>query len=468
MEMDYYLPISGNTQKQEPTEDTGTPIEEPQIRQTDAYSITASEQTPLSDPPLLPDHLFTETQRTLLELQDQGLNDSQIANKMDIKPTTLTTYKSQVEAIRKKFYEEAEGISQQMPSSPEVLQDVLSQNSDLSRLAPHEKEIADLIAQGLNAEQIADTLGKKQSYIHGCLHRIIAIQTGRLSDTEIQAYHLLSRGFTNNEIARELLISPKYVKTLSSSVQKKLGVAEREDLYADEAYDRLSPQYISVNLSRTPSSESGELQPEKRFLTEREYEVANIVVGEGLTNAEIAGRLNIEERTVAGHMKSIYDKMLLYKDELTREALEFFKPHTIYEQEIEEATSEAKASTMTKSERAKLLPTGDYSAIVPLNPQQVLSPTEIHALEQLADKPEFAILTDETRSGMTPVEISNFEERKRVAFQNLITNEALARKLNISRGNSANYIHSILSKLNVSTREEAVQVFLFYKEQGLL
>jgi DNA-binding NarL/FixJ family response regulator len=43
-------------------------------------------------------------------------------------------------------------------------------------------------------------------------------------------------------------------------------------------------------------------------LTPREAEVLGLVAG-GLTNADVAGRLSISERTVGQHLRTIYSKL---------------------------------------------------------------------------------------------------------------------------------------------------------------
>ncbi|HEX9897629.1 MAG TPA: LuxR C-terminal-related transcriptional regulator, partial [Candidatus Methylomirabilis sp.] len=47
---------------------------------------------------------------------------------------------------------------------------------------------------------------------------------------------------------------------------------------------------------------------ETEILTRREREILGLIV-DGLTNAEIAGRLHVSQNTVASHVKNLYSKI---------------------------------------------------------------------------------------------------------------------------------------------------------------
>jgi DNA-binding NarL/FixJ family response regulator len=56
------------------------------------------------------------------------------------------------------------------------------------------------------------------------------------------------------------------------------------------------------------SASEEDLQRRSSGLTDREIEVLHLVA-DGLSNAEIAERLVLSERTVHAHLRSIYDKL---------------------------------------------------------------------------------------------------------------------------------------------------------------
>lgn len=49
-------------------------------------------------------------------------------------------------------------------------------------------------------------------------------------------------------------------------------------------------------------------KPGQQVLTQREHQVVRLLVA-GLTNRQIAGRLNVSERTVDGHLEHIRNKL---------------------------------------------------------------------------------------------------------------------------------------------------------------
>ena len=88
-----------------------------------------------------------------------------------------------------------------------------------------------------------------------------------------------------------------------STARDGLGAKRYERLFRDGASRELSEV---VGLA---TSDADKLPPQSRGqLTKREQEVAALV-GEGLTNGQIAGRLVISTRTVDAHVASIFAKL---------------------------------------------------------------------------------------------------------------------------------------------------------------
>lgn len=87
---------------------------------------------------------------------------------------------------------------------------------------------------------------------------------------------------------------------------------EAQDFF--EAIDAVAhgESVIPPRLARRLSDEFGRVRPsaDDATLTDREAEVLRLV-GSGLTNREIAGRLAISENTVKFHMRGILDKLHL-------------------------------------------------------------------------------------------------------------------------------------------------------------
>jgi DNA-binding NarL/FixJ family response regulator len=53
-----------------------------------------------------------------------------------------------------------------------------------------------------------------------------------LSQRELEVLHLISLGRTNKEIARQLIVAPGTVKAHTSSIYRKLDVANRTEAVA--------------------------------------------------------------------------------------------------------------------------------------------------------------------------------------------------------------------------------------------
>jgi non-specific serine/threonine protein kinase len=92
----------------------------------------------------------------------------------------------------------------------------------------------------------------------------------------------------------------------AASVRRRLG--ERGWLEAYEAGKRLNSEQAISLAEQAVSALDEELQRRSAGLTAREVEVLQLVA-DGLSNAEIAERLVLSQRTVHAHLRSIFDKL---------------------------------------------------------------------------------------------------------------------------------------------------------------
>ena len=92
----------------------------------------------------------------------------------------------------------------------------------------------------------------------------------------------------------------------AASVRRRLG--ERAWFEAYEAGRKLNSEQAMRLADEALSALEEDVQRTSSGLTDREIEVLHLVA-DGLSNAEIAERLVLSERTVHAHLRSIFDKL---------------------------------------------------------------------------------------------------------------------------------------------------------------
>jgi predicted ATPase/DNA-binding CsgD family transcriptional regulator len=99
---------------------------------------------------------------------------------------------------------------------------------------------------------------------------------------------------------------PTDFRELADDVHRRLGEQAWFDAY--EAETKLSPEDVMRLADDAVAALEEELQRRSSGLTAREIDVLHLVA-DGLSNAEIAERLVLSERTVHAHLRSIFDKL---------------------------------------------------------------------------------------------------------------------------------------------------------------
>ena len=137
--------------------------------------------------------------------------------------------------------------------------------------------------------------------------RVAASLAARFPETKIIAMDLIP---VNEEITE--LVSAG----VSGFVMKDATVDEFiATIYAVASGDKVLPPHVSESLFAQIAKEASERKAEDVLdevrMTPRELEVIELI-GEGLSNKEIAQRLNIAAHTVKSHVRNVMEKLALH------------------------------------------------------------------------------------------------------------------------------------------------------------
>ena len=315
------------------------------------------------------ENVLTPREKEVAQLARSGLSLREIADQLIVTVGTVKTHKHNI--VTKLGSPLAHDHSQ----SEDLLTD-----EDISMLSEREKQVLGLLHQGHNAQEVSQWLQLDIRYILGCMDRFIWMQTKVKGEIKRKVKTLALQGLINEEIATQLSIEQDSVQMCLHRLYKQTDTNRRENLVLDHAADRATPKYISVSLERRRNQD---LLPATRFLSLREYEIASIIVYEQLTNNEIAQRLHMATGTINYYVHSVLEKIgIRSREELNEEFLEIFCPQSIYEQSV------STFPPLTLSKRAALLPDTKFNTIVPLAPQEILTPSELKIFIHLPTFPD--------------------------------------------------------------------------------
>jgi DNA-binding NarL/FixJ family response regulator len=144
----------------------------------------------------------------------------------------------------------------------------------------------------------------------------------KLTAKELDTAALISLGYKNKPIAEGQIVTEQTVKFHASNILNKLnlynrtqlGVVARRAGIFTRIIDRSN---LDLRQPQAPIASSAALKREQFYesgvaadrFTKREREIVDLVVDEGLSNAEIARRLWVTDQTVKFHLSNSYKKL---------------------------------------------------------------------------------------------------------------------------------------------------------------
>ena len=155
------------------------------------------------------------------------------------------------------------------------------------------KSVTDTLIKSIQEER----LGKKKN-------------VSKLTEREKEVLELIGQGMTTKGISEELSIAATTVETHRRHLIDKLGVKNSKELmlYVAKHGVRVPVVEKATLIKKEPVPAKEEIASEKSTLTEREQEVLSLI-GEGLSTKEIAGKLDIAAATVESHRSHLIEKL---------------------------------------------------------------------------------------------------------------------------------------------------------------